>query len=137
MIFDTDMGNDIDDALALALLHALESRGECHIIAVTITKDNRWAAPYIDLVNTFYRRPEIPIGMVKGSGVTPDDSAMIRVPTERKRPDGSFVYPHKILSGADAADAVSVLRKALEAQPDHSRDDCASRIQHESSPLTR
>ena len=52
VIFDTDMGNDIDDALALALLHALESRGECRIIAVTITKDNPWAAPYIDLVNT-------------------------------------------------------------------------------------
>jgi inosine-uridine nucleoside N-ribohydrolase len=119
VIFDTDMGNDIDDALALALLHALESRGECRIIAVTITKDNRWAAPYIDLVNTFYRRPAIPIGMVKGSGVTPADSAMIRVPAERKRPDGSFVYPHKLLSGADAPDAVSVLRKALEAQPDH------------------
>jgi inosine-uridine nucleoside N-ribohydrolase len=120
VIFDTDMGNDIDDALALALLHALQSRGECRIIAVTITKDNPWAAPYIDLVNTFYRRPEIPIGMVKGSGVTPADSAMIRVPAERKRPDGSFVYPHKILTGANAPDAAVVLRKALEAQPDHS-----------------
>jgi inosine-uridine nucleoside N-ribohydrolase len=120
VIFDTDMGNDIDDALALALLHALESRGECRIIAVTITKDNPWAAPYINLVNTFYRRPEIPIGMVKGSGVTADDSPMIRIPTERKRPDGSFVYPHKILSGADAPDAVAVLRQALTAQPDHS-----------------
>jgi hypothetical protein len=94
VIFDTDMGNDIDDALALALLHALESRGECRIIAVSITKDNPWAAPFIDLVNTFYRRPEIPIGMVKGSGVTPEDSPMIRIPSERKRPDGSFVYPH-------------------------------------------
>jgi inosine-uridine nucleoside N-ribohydrolase len=120
VIFDTDMGNDIDDALALALLHALESRGECHIIAVTITKDNPWAAPYIDLVNTFFRRPGIPIGMVKGSGVTPEDSPMIRVPAERKRPDGSFVYPHKILSGADASDAVAVLRQSLAAQPDHS-----------------
>src|SRR5580693_4973149 len=113
MIFDTDMGNDIDDALALALLHALESRGECRIVAVTITKDNPWAAPYIDIVNTFYHRPEIPIGMVKGSGVTPEDSAMIRVPSQR-------TYPHKILSGADAPDAVAVLHKALEAQPDHS-----------------
>jgi inosine-uridine nucleoside N-ribohydrolase len=120
VIFDTDMGNDIDDALALALLHALESRGECHIIAVTITKDNPWAAPYIDLVNTFFRRPGIPIGMVKGSGVTPEDSPMIRVPAERKRPDGSFVYPHKVLSGADASDAVAVLRQSLAAQPDHS-----------------
>jgi inosine-uridine nucleoside N-ribohydrolase len=58
--------------------------------------------------------------MVKGSGVTPEDSKMIRVPAERKKPDGSFVYPHKILSGSDAPDAVAVLRKALDAQPDHS-----------------
>jgi inosine-uridine nucleoside N-ribohydrolase len=114
VIFDTDMGNDIDDALALALLHALESRGECRIVAVTVTKDNPWAAPYIDIVNTFYGRPNIPIGMVKGSGVTPEDSPMIRVPSERK------LYPHKLKSGADAPDAVAVLRQALAAQPDHS-----------------
>jgi len=120
VIFDTDMGNDIDDALALSLLHSLETRGECRLIAVTITKDNQWAAPYIDLVNTFYGRPGIPIGMVKNSKVTPEDSPMIRVPSERKRPDGAFVYPHKLLSGADAADAALVLRKALASQPDHS-----------------
>jgi inosine-uridine nucleoside N-ribohydrolase len=120
VIFDTDMGNDIDDALALALLHSLEIRGECRIVAVTITKDNPWAAPYIDLVNTFFGRPAIPIGMVKNSKVTPDDSPMIRIPAGRKRPDGSFVYPHKIRSGADAPDAVLVLRNALAAQPDHS-----------------
>jgi len=120
VIFDTDMGNDIDDALALALLHALETRGECRIVAVTITKDNPWAAPYIDLVNTFYHRPEIPVGMVKGSGVTPEDSPMIRIPPERKRSDGSFVYSHKMLSGADAPDAIAVLRQALSSQADHS-----------------
>ena len=28
LIFDTDLGNDIDDALALAMIHALVSRGE-------------------------------------------------------------------------------------------------------------
>ena len=33
VIFDTDMGNDVDDALALAMLHALESRGETNISA--------------------------------------------------------------------------------------------------------
>ena len=114
VILDTDMGNDIDDALALALLHALESRGECHIVAVTVTKDNPWAAPYVDLVNTYFHRPGIPIGMVKRSGVTPEDSPMIRVPAERK------LYPHKLKTGADAADAVTVLRQTLAAQPDHS-----------------
>src|SRR5205085_11191369 len=39
VIFDTDMGNDIDDALALAMLHALQTKGEAKLLAVTITKD--------------------------------------------------------------------------------------------------
>jgi hypothetical protein len=37
VIFDTDMGNDVDDALALGILHALETRGEAKLLAVTIT----------------------------------------------------------------------------------------------------
>src|ERR1035438_4096236 len=78
LIFDTDMGNDVDDALALAMLHAFESRGECRLIAVTITKDNPWSAAYVDLVNTFYGRARIPVGMVKGSGITPNGSPMIQ-----------------------------------------------------------
>jgi len=51
--------------------------------------------------------------MVKGSGVTPEDSPMIRVPAQRG-------YPHKLKSGADAPDAIAVLTQALASQPDHS-----------------
>src|SRR4051812_47394319 len=92
LIFDTDIGNDVDDALALAIIHSLESRGEARLLAVTITKDNRHAAPYIDLVDTFYNRPNIPIGMVH-NGKTPEDAPMIRIPVEMKKADGTFVYP--------------------------------------------
>ena len=42
IIFDTDMGNDVDDALALAMLHAFQTRHEVNLLAVTITKDNKW-----------------------------------------------------------------------------------------------
>ncbi|MBS1858072.1 MAG: nucleoside hydrolase [Acidobacteria bacterium] len=119
VIFDTDMGNDVDDALALGILHALESRGECRLLAVTITKDNPWSAVYVDLVNTFYGRAQIPVGMVKG-GVTPEDSAMIRRPSERRRADGRFVYPRRLGSGAEAPEAVALIRRVLAAQPDGS-----------------
>jgi hypothetical protein len=50
LIFDTDMGNDVDDALALGMIHALQRRGECRLIAVTLSKDNRYAAPFVDVV---------------------------------------------------------------------------------------
>ncbi len=120
LVFDTDMGNDIDDALALAMLHALESRGECRLIAVTITKDNRWSAPYVDLVNTFYGRPNIPIGVVKGSGITPESNPLIQLPLERKGADGKFVYRHRLTNGADAPEAVGLLRRVLAAEKDGS-----------------
>jgi len=119
VIFDTDMGNDVDDALALAMLHALESRGECRLLGVTITKDNPWAAVYVDLVNTFYGRGQIPVGMVKG-GVTPEDSRMIQAPAERRRADGTLVYPRRLASGVEAVEAVTLLRRLLAAEKDGS-----------------
>ena len=119
LIFDTDMGNDVDDALALAVIHALESRGEAKLLAVTLSKDNRYAAPYVDLVNTFYHRPEIPVGVV-ANGKTPEDSAMIKVPAERRRPDGRYVYPHKLTDGRTAPDAVRVLRRTRAREADGS-----------------
>ncbi|HUK16612.1 MAG TPA: nucleoside hydrolase [Bryobacteraceae bacterium] len=120
VIFDTDMGNDVDDALALAMLHALESRGECRIVAVTVTKDNPWAAVYIDLVNTFYGRAYIPVGAVKASGVTPEDSRMIQAPAERKDAAGRLVYLRRLASGAEAPEATAVLLRALAAEADGS-----------------
>ncbi len=120
VIFDTDMGNDVDDALALAMLHALESRGECRLLGVTVTKDNPWAAVYVDLVNTFYGRGQIPVGMVKGSGVTPENSRMIQAPAERRREDGTLVYPRRLASGAEAPEAVALLRRLLAEEKDGS-----------------
>lgn len=114
LIFDTDMGNDIDDALALAVIHALESRGEAQLLAVTVTKDNRYAAPYCDLVNHFYGRGNIPVGVVR-NGKTPEDSPMIRVPVERQP-----AYPRKLRDYRQAPEAVELIRRTLEAQPDQS-----------------
>ncbi len=116
IVFDTDMGNDVDDAIALAALHALESRGEAKILAVTITKDNRWAATYIDLLDTFYGRPAIPIGIVHG-GKTPEDGPYTRVVAGKRRIGGAPLYPRG--DGA-VPDAQTVLRKTLAAQPDSS-----------------
>lgn len=118
VIFDTDMGNDIDDALALGVLHALANRAECRIEAVTITKDNRFAAPYVDLVNTFYGRPEIPIGVVH-DGPTPEDNPYTR-DTVLAMDDGQPRWPHRLSPDSPAPDAVKLLRRTLAAAPDGS-----------------
>ena len=118
IIFDTDIGNDIDDVLALGLIHALESLGECKLLAVTVTKDNRYAAPFVDIVNTFYGRGQIPIGVVR-NGVTPDDGNFNRELAVAED-NGQPRYPHKLRDGRDAPEAVGLLRKVLADQPDGS-----------------
>lgn len=117
IIFDTDMGNDVDDALAQGMLHALHSRQQCKLLAVTLTKDHRLAGPFVDAVNAFYGRGDIPIGVVK-NGKTPGDSKFL--PLAETRDDGQLRYPHKLMDSKDAPDAVTLLRKVLAAQPDGS-----------------
>ncbi len=119
LILDTDIGNDIDDAFALALIHALENRGEVQLLAVTITKDNKYAAPFVDLENTFYGRPEIPIGVVR-DGKTRDTTEMLREPVERRKGNGQYVFPRRVGPGAEPKEAVALLREVLNEQPDGS-----------------
>jgi inosine-uridine nucleoside N-ribohydrolase len=113
IIFDTDIGNDIDDALALAMLHSLQTRGEVKLLAVTTSKDNQFAGPFIDLMDTFYHRPGIPIGTVR-NGRTPDEGKYLRPVVE------SGFYPHLLTDSQKAPDAVTVLRKTLAGEKDHS-----------------
>lgn len=66
VIFDTDLGPDVDDALALAMLHGYQKRGVIEIAAVTLSRNSTVGARYADALNTFYNRPDIPIGIDKG-----------------------------------------------------------------------
>ncbi len=118
LIFDTDICGDCDDVLALGMIHALESRGHCRLLAVTISVDHEQAAPFVDAVNTFYSRGDIPIGVVGQGGVV-EKSAFLSL-VEEKDASGRFRYPHDLLSGRSAPSATAVLRKTLAAQPDHS-----------------
>ena len=118
LIFETDIGNDIDDALALGVIHALESRGECKLLAVTINKDNPYCAPFVDLVNTFYGRGAIPIGRIR-EGKTPEDGRFVRQVCEARDGDQPR-YARDLASGRDAPEAVALLRKVLASQPDGS-----------------
>ncbi len=117
LIFDTDIGNDVDDVLALGMIHALESRGECRLLAVTITKDHELAAPFTDAVNTFYGREDVPIGVTR-SGVTPTEGKFNGLAARR---DGDAPrFPHDLVSGKEAPGAVDLLRRTLAAAEDGS-----------------
>lgn len=116
IVFDTDMGNDVDDAMALAVLYALESRGECRLLAVTLTNPDPLAGPFVDAVNTFYGRGGVPIG-VRRDGATNAPSRFLHV--AQIRDGGRRRYPHD-LNPQRAPEARALLRQTLAAQPDNS-----------------
>ena len=109
IIFDTDMDSDVDDAGALAMLHALMNRGEVEILAVMISSTSPASAACAGAINTYYGRADIPIGSSKTG---PN--------AEQWYHDSVGNFPHDLGSSDDAPDAVALYRKILSAQPDHS-----------------
>jgi len=114
IIFDTDIGGDYDDVGALAMIHALADKGEIEILATIASNLSPLVVPGIDVINTYFNRPDLPIGAPKTPGVTQDSR-------ELHWPDSLIkYYPHDFTSTAEAPDAVQVYRKILSQQPDTS-----------------
>lgn len=66
IIFDTDIGGDIDDLGALYALNVYADKGLCEIIGVMSSWPMTFHIDGIDAVNTYFGRPDIPIGVVQG-----------------------------------------------------------------------
>ena len=109
IVFDTDIGTDVDDAGALAVLHILADRGEAEILATISANRNRWCAPALDAINTYYGRADLPIGC---SRTGPD-------PEEWYHPSVA-AFPHDLADSNAAPPAVALYRRILAARPDHS-----------------
>lgn len=109
MIIETDMGNDIDDALALALALRAVDNGEAELLAVGCHKNCPTAAAYTDAVCTFYGHPEIPVAM----SITP-------VQEFSNYTDYSATEKDFVKSRTEYPEPVALYRKILASQPDGS-----------------
>lgn len=113
IIFDSDLGPDYDDVGALAFLHAMADSGKAVILATLSSNKNELVAPSIQVINTYFGRPDIPLGAPISEGVNLGSSQHWADSIVAK-------YPHAIKSTDDAPDAVEIYRKILTAQPDSS-----------------
>jgi len=113
IILDTDIGPDYDDVGAVALLHALADSGKAEILAIIASNKDVLVVPTIEVLNTYFGRPAIPVGAPKSGGASMSAS--------QHWPDSLVAnYPHQTHSTKDAPDAVTQYRKILAAQPDGS-----------------
>ncbi len=111
IIFDTDMESDVDDVAALAMLHGLADRRDAEILATISSSLNPWSAPTIDVINTYFGRPDIPIGNVKTKGVY--RNSIYAKPLSEQ-------FPQDIGLGEKVQEATSLYRRILSEQEDAS-----------------
>jgi pyrimidine-specific ribonucleoside hydrolase len=113
VIFDSDMGPDYDDVGALTLLHAFADSGYINILATVASTKYEGVAAVFNVLNTYFKRPDLPIGVPKNNALELKDF-------QHWTDTLLLKYPHKINSNNDAYDAVEIYRKMLASQPDGS-----------------
>ena len=64
VILDTDIGNSLDDLLALDILHHYCQQGKINLSAVVVNHDVPLAPQAMDVFNTWYGAGQTPLGMV-------------------------------------------------------------------------
>ena len=106
VIFDSDMGPDYDDVGAITLLHNFADEGKANILATIASTKYENVAAVFSVFNTYFKRPNIPIGVPKGEALDLRDW---------QHWTDSIVanYPHAINSNKDVPDAVTLYQENI------------------------
>lgn len=109
---DTDIGSDCDDAGALAIANLAFTHHRCQILGVTHTTTCPDGPALVDIINRFYRHPEIPLGSNQ-TGHFLDDHCYRSFAEEVFK---SYSSPY--LAEAHPEVAVSLMRRVLSKNND-------------------
>lgn len=119
LIFDTDMGNDVDDAIALGMLNHYISDGRVNLLAVGLTKEGRGPIAYTDMVQTWYGHPDVPLGAFHNGAPDSRNYASI-VANAVDSLSGQPLFATTASDFHALPEATPLYRRLLAAQPDHS-----------------
>lgn len=120
IIFETDMGNDIDDAMALDMLYKWVDEGKVNLLAIMINKEGTAPAEFIDILNTFYGH-QVPIGVRCGDAPAKTGGVnFAQVISDMKDDAGQPLFTRSLPRYDTLPDAVSLYRQLLSEMPDKS-----------------
>lgn len=121
IIFETDIGNDVDDALALDIIYKYMDEKKLNLLAVCSNKDSKYSTEYIHLMNSWYGYPDIPIGrVINGIDCENDAINYAEHVCLMKNKSGGELFKRSAFNHESIVDAVTLYRKILSKQPDKS-----------------
>jgi hypothetical protein len=112
VIIDTDLSPYWDDATAVGMANVLQQRGKVQILGIMSDIRNTVAVAAIDAIDTAYGHSHIPVGAVADSDADTVPIGYSKELTGR--------LPHAVRSSHDVPGAVTLYRRILATQPDHS-----------------
>lgn len=139
IIFETDMGNDIDDAMALDLLFKNMDAGNIKLLGVGVHKNNPHSKEFIDIMRCWYGYKKMPIGVntacvtdmdcvdycTKTCQMTDASGAPLFASSKKPKYEEAVAMYRRLLAKADDGSVVIVtvgfsttIAQLLESQPD-------------------
>ena len=115
VILDTDVGNDIDDVLAMQMLLNYEKKGKIDLLGINISKCNPYSLEYIDAYCRFNDKYDIPLGYAY-NGMNTDDGHYLRQTLDTIIDNNKILHPKRSLKD-HILEGYKLLRKL---QEDHS-----------------
>jgi inosine-uridine nucleoside N-ribohydrolase len=121
IIFETDMGNDVDDALALDMIYKYLDAGKVKVLALSSNKQSPYSTEYMHLMNHWYGYPDIPLAkVVDGIDSENDARKYAEFVSLQKDSSGAPLFPRPAFHYDAVPEAVQLYREMLSKQPDNS-----------------
>lgn len=120
VIFETDMGNDVDDGLALAMLFRYADQGEIDFLGISNNKQSLSSLQFLDLMRRHYGYSQLPIATVKKGVEGEVESRSFARKVMDYKEQGQLLYSSSIKKYSDVENAVHFYRRILAKAKDTS-----------------
>ena len=109
VILDVDVPSSTDELFALQMLYRYADKGECKLLGVVVDREGVAGAEVVDIMNTYYGYPQVPIGLVREGIASPSVWIDYSPLASHTTPEGQW----------------ELYRRLLATQPDHSVSICS------------
>ncbi len=112
IIVDTDLSRWWDDATAVGVANVLDQQRKVRLLGIVSDVPNRVAVAALDAIDTGYGHANLPLGAVAGSDADTFEHGYTDTVIAR--------LPHSVDDSTQVPSAVTLYRRLLARQPDHS-----------------
>lgn len=119
LILDSDFGSSTDDLFAIMMLHHYIDAGRVDLLGVVVDREGEKNAQLVDVFNTYYGHPNIPIGIERNGVKNPRCFIPYNGIVDLQDAQGNMLHPRS-LDSSQFPDGYKLYRQLLSKADDKS-----------------